>query len=201
VLNSGKSKNSTNPHKSHCRASVEKCFVKAWSSILEFLSYFLLWFPISGQKQLPTSWSVCCISYVGAKISLKRKSGPFSVRMGGNGWRVYPPCQSFQNNTLSLLLCAQVKYQSLFSQHGFDLLPWFESGCLKKLSVESFQISLSLPSSVKTGPDLAPAPAPGLLGQLLRWSGLSAGSMIHFLSQHHVLELQPRCSRDSRADL
>lgn len=56
----------------------------------------------------------------------------------------------------------------------------------KTHSVESFHISPLPPSSVKTGPDLAPAP--GLLGQLLRWSGLSAGSMIHFLSQHHKLE-------------
>lgn len=47
-------------------------------------------------------------------------------------------------------------------------------------SVESFQISLSLsspPSSAKTGPDMASALC--LLGQLLRWSGPSAGSMIH----------------------
>lgn len=106
---------------------MEKCFVKAWSSILEFLSNFLLWFPISGQTQLPTSWSIWSISFVGAKISLKRKSGPFGVWMGGNGWRVYPPCQSFNNNTRSLLLCTQVKYQSLFSLRGFDLLPWFET--------------------------------------------------------------------------
>lgn len=49
---------------------------------------------------------------------------------------------------------------------------------------------------VKTGPDLAPAAS--LLGQLLRWSGPAAGSMIHFLSQHHELELQPQYSSDSR---
>lgn len=119
---------------------MEKCFVKAYSSILEFLSSFLLWFPISGQTQFPTSWSIQSISYVGAKISLKRKSRPFSVWMGGNCTRVYPPCLSFNNNTLSFLLCAQVKYQSLFSLHWFDLLPWFESK-----SVESFQMSLRSP--------------------------------------------------------
>lgn len=55
-----------------------------------------------------------------------------------------PPCLSFNNNTLSFLLCAQVKYQSLFSLHGFDVLPWFESDRSKKHSMESFQMSLSL---------------------------------------------------------
>ena len=79
---------------------------------------------------------------------------------------------------------------------AFDLLPLFESEYLKKKIgivwkvFRSLSLSPPLLSENRARWKLAPAPAPGLLGQLLRWSGLSAGSMIHFLSQHH--ELEPR---------
>lgn len=104
-----------------------------------------------------------------------------------------------QSQHVSLLLCAQVKNQRLFSLHGSDLVPRFSRWRFKSTHWKVFG-SRPSPSPAKTGPDLAPAPAPGLLGQLLRWSGLSAGSVIHFLSQHHEVELQLQCSDDPQTD-
>lgn len=158
---------------------VEKCFTKA---LLKNVSNFLKWLPISGQSQLPSCGSKWRKPYIGAKIPFKRKSRPLEVWMGGNSWREFTHQASCTIITAFLYSCAlRWNARAHFLWSGFDLLPWLES---------------DLPV-VKTQPVLDLAPAPGLLGQLLTWSGPSAGSMIHFLSQHHELELQPQRSRDS----
>lgn len=87
------------------------------------LSNFLAWFPFLGQTQLPSSRSIWTISYVRAKIPLRRKSGPFGAWMGGNGWRVHP----FNDGGFSLLPCAQVKrLKPVFSAWFWNWLSWFE---------------------------------------------------------------------------
>lgn len=108
-------------------------------------------------------------------MSLKRKSRPFREWMGGNDWRTYPACQSFNNTPFFA--------SGLKTKPVFPAWIWFASKIwnwqFKKRCTESFQICFSPSSphfSTQTGPDMASTPC--LLGQLLRWSGLSAGSLV-----------------------
>jgi len=96
----------------------------------------------------------------------------------------------FNKNTLSLLLCAQVKYQSLFSLLGFDVRPWFES--------DPPPLTPRCENRAWSGP----GPSTRLVGTAAQmiWA-LCRFHDSHFLSQHHELELHPQCSSDSQADL
>lgn len=54
--------------------------------------------------------------------------------------------QHASHSIITHLLCFWVKYQSLFSLHGFDLLPRLETDCLKSILWKVFR-SLSLSPS------------------------------------------------------
>ncbi len=158
MLNSGYSKNSTNDI-NHIAIQVEKCFVKA---ILEFYltSY--------GDFLLQVKHGFLLLDQCGAfhmpqpRYHL-RESQDLSVYEWEEMAAEFTLHASHSIITPLLLFC--VTHRSLFSLHGFDLLTQFETACLKGILWKVFR-SLSLLSSVKTGPDLAPAPS--LLGQLLR---------------------------------
>lgn len=123
-------------------------------------------------------------------MSLKRKSRPFGEWMGGNGPWVYPSVPVIEQQRM--LSAPRLNTRGLFSLReaggrrggGWFASNHFKSGVLVKQRIIPWkvcQISFSdSPRSslrAKTGPDLASALC--LLGQLLRWSGSSAGSMNH----------------------
>lgn len=143
-------------------------------SLMSILSFYLTSYGdfLFQVKEFPTSWSIWHISYAGAKMSFMRKSRPFSEWMGGNGWRAYPACQSF-NNTPFLHL-------GYIPEPVFPAWIWSTSKIWNRQRVESFQAHLSACFSVKTGPDMASACV--FVG--------TASQMIRALSRfHHSLGL------------
>lgn len=118
-------------------------------SLMSILSFYLTSYGnfLFQVKEFPTSWSIWHISYTGAKMPFMRMSRPFSEWMGGNGWRAYPACQSF-NNTPFLHL-------GYIPEPVFPAWIWSTSKIWNRQRVESFQAHLSACFSVKTGPDMA----------------------------------------------